>query len=194
MTQQLPPPFMIFDNLSYPSGYESGIDEKKCIEQDIESVIYCCSVSREKAIYALIKYGNEVQKAIIYCIGMRYELKFEAPEKGIYSIIGIPTMNECGIWSENGRPVMLADIAKKHYGNDVKTLEDLEGKNVCVFRRFRDERDLYELPHKYYLQKAKIVKFTNTLRLDMAAVIIKSEGETQNEEIKIQRVCIDWDA
>lgn len=193
MTQQLPPPpFMRFDTLSYPSGYETRIDETKCLETDIDRVIDSCYVSREKAIFALIECENEVQKAIMYCIGLRYELKHKAPEKGIYSIIGIPTMDECSIWSENGRPVKLSDIAKEHYG--VETLEDLVGKSVCVFRRFKNENGFYEVPYKYHLQKAKIVSFNGTIQLNMATAVIQSEGKTETEDIKIQRVCIDWEA
>ena len=192
MTRNLPTPFMRFDIVSYPSGYETKIDETQCLEPDIESVIKCCDVSRDKAIYSLIECGNEVKKAILYCSQKQYELKFEAPENGIYSIIGIPTMDECRIFSKNGRPVVLSDIASEHYG--VKTLDDIVGKSVCVFRRFKDEQEFYEFPYKYYLQKATIVEFTRTIQLNMANAVIRTEGETETEEVRIQRVCIDWEA
>ena len=97
--------------------------------------------------------------------------------------------------NEDLKPIQgieISDIAAEHYG--VEKLEDLIEKNVCVFRRFRDEHDEYEMPFKFYLQKATIVEFIRTFQLNMAEAVIRSEGETETEAVKIQRVCIDWEA
>ena len=139
------------------------------------------------------RYENFVachlKKAIDYWNCIKYNLKFPEPEKGIESIVSIPSMDECGVFCTTARPVVLTTNAKEYYG--VSKIEDMVGKNVGVFRRVKDELGNYETPYVYYLQKGTIDKIECPWRFDMATVVVRT-GEKLSEPIKIQRICIDW--
>ena len=192
-----PDSYIHYDTLSYPPLTEEVLDEKSCLSSEIETLVKEFDISREKAIYTLTVIGREckeksnvLHQARMLCYSLKYDLKFKPPKEGIETIMGIQNMAECNIWSENGRPVYLSKTASKHYG--VSTLEEMIGKSVLIFRRYKDEKGDYETPYKYYLQKAKIVGLEHTFCLNMANAEI--ETATGTEPVKIQRVCIDWEA
>lgn len=119
----------------------------------------------------------------------QYPLKYPNPKKEILSIIGIPTLDECRIFSQGGKPVFISDIAAKHYG--VNSLEELIGKSATVFRRFRDEKNNYEEPWRWHTYPVTLKNFTGLGRLDMGTAMTEdSDGNIEN--ILIHRICIDW--
>ena len=175
-----PDTFIHYETLSYHPLTGENLSEKLCLESDIVKLVENLQISREKAIYALSKCVEVFDKrediyerAKMWCFNLKYELKFPPPEKGIKSIFGIQSMTESKIWSENGRPVYLSKTASLHYG--VERLEDMINKSVLVFRRFQDEKGGYEIPYKYYNQKAKIVGIKYTFCLNMATIEIETE-------------------
>lgn len=169
-----------------PFDWKSTIDETSVSEEKILKVTNSIKCSREKAILALNKCLNDPAYAIMYASNRTFELKYDIGEKKIISIISIPTMEESNIWSTNGRPVVLSNEAKTFY--EVSSLEEMPGKEVFVFRRFKLPNGEYEMPEKYYCRKATIVEIINTSRLDMATVKIKSDGV--EEDVNLKRVCI----
>lgn len=192
-----PDSYIHYDKLSYPPLTKEVLDEKSCLPTDIEDLVKEFGVSREKAIYALSvimreykEKSNILTQARMLCYSLKYDLKFKPPKEGIKSIIGIQTMAQCDIWAENGRPVHLSNTAREHYG--VSTLEEMIGKQIMVFRRFKDESGNYETPYKYYLQKGKLVGLEYTFSLNLATA--KVETEKGVEPINFTRVCIDWEA
>ena len=192
-----PNSYIHYDTVSYHPLTKEVLAEDSCLSTDIEDLVKEFDISREKAIYALSvimreckEKSNILAQARILCYSLKYDLKFKPPKEGIETIIGIQSMLECNIFSENGRPVHLSDTASKHYG--VSTLEEIIGKSVLIFRRFKDENGEYELPNEYYLQKTKLVGLQYTFCLNMATAEI--ETDTGKEPVRIQRVCIDWEA
>tara|TARA_Y200000002_G_C22655861_1_gene653436 strand:+ start:72 stop:674 length:603 start_codon:yes stop_codon:yes gene_type:complete len=192
-----PKSYIHYDSLSYPPFTKDVLEEDSCLPTDIDYLEKELGISREKAIYALThcrrNYGEEVklvQKAKLFCYNLKYDLKFKAPEKGIESIFGIQSLADSDIWSETGRPTFISNTASQHYG--VETLEEIIGKSIGVFRRYKDESGNYETPYKYYLQKAKLVGLEYTYCLNMATA--KVETEKGVEPVNITRVCIDWEA
>ena len=120
----------------------------------------------------------------------RYPLKYPNPEKDILSIIGIPTMEECRIFSQGGKPVFISDLAANHYG--VSSMDELIGKPAMIFRRFKDASGNYEEPWRWHTYRITINSFRGLGRLDMAqATTVDDKG--LEEEIIIPRICIDWD-
>jgi hypothetical protein len=120
----------------------------------------------------------------------RYPLKYPNPKKDILSVIGIPSTEECRIFSQGGKPVFITEIAAYHYG--VTSLQELIGKSVMIFRRYRTENDEYEKPWKWHTYRVTINDFKNLGRLDFATVITEdTNGLVEN--IVIHRVCIDWE-
>lgn len=120
----------------------------------------------------------------------RYPLKYPNPEKEIISVVGIPTLEECRIFSQGGKPVFISDIASLHYG--VSYLNDLVGKSVAVFRRFRDMENKYEEPWRWHTYRVTIKDFANLGRLDMATATTEDKNGLK-ESILIHRICIDWE-
>jgi len=121
-----------------------------------------------------------------------YPITDPIDKRGIQCIIGVPSMKESGIYSLNGKPVILSNTASEHYG--IEKLEDIIGKPVVVFRRKKDEGGNYITPTTYYLQKATIKKFNYLGRFDMAeADIIETSTGKETESLRIQRICIDWE-
>lgn len=119
----------------------------------------------------------------------QFPLKFPNPEKDILSIIGIPSTYECRIFSQGGKPVFISEIAAHHYG--VYSLEELIGKPAVVFRRYRDEQDNYEEPHRWHTCKITIKNFSNLGFLNQATATTEND-KGLIENIVIQRICIDW--
>lgn len=169
-----------------PFDWKSTIDESSVSEENIRKVTNSITCSREKVILALNKCLNDPLYAIMYLSNRTFELKYDIGEKKIISIIAIPTMEESNIWSINGRPVVLSNEAKCFY--DVSSLEEMPGKEVFVFRRFKLPNGEYEMPERYHCRKGTIVEIINTSRLDMATVKIKSDGV--EEYVNLKRVCI----
>lgn len=119
-----------------------------------------------------------------------FPLKYPNPEKDIITIVGIPTIDECRIFSQGGKPVFISDIAANHYG--VSSLEELIGKSVTVFRRFRDEHNNYEEPWRWHAYRTTIKSFSGLGRLDMAIATTENDNGLI-ENILIHRICIDWE-
>ena len=128
--------------------------------------------------------------AIFNKMEYKYPLKYPNPEKDIVSIVGIPTMEECRIFSQGGKPVFISDIASFHYG--VSSLDELINKSALVFRRFRDETDNYEEPWVWCTYKTTIKEFKHTGRFDSAVAVVENETGII-EELVIHRICIDWE-
>lgn len=189
MSEKLILPIYIFSDISIPSDWKDKILDKDFPEEKIQNVMSQGKLSREKAIYSLLKCGGVEENAIYYWTFMKYNLKFPEPEKGIESIISIPNMLECGVFCANARPVVLTTNAKEYYG--VSKIEDMVGKNVGVFRRAKDEFGNYETPYVHYLQKGTIEEIICPWRFDMAEVVVRT-GEELTQPIKIERICIDW--
>ena len=120
----------------------------------------------------------------------KYPLKYPTPEKDIASIIGIPTIDECRIFSLGGKPVFISNLASTHYG--VSSLNQLIDKSAMIFRRFKDNNDNYEEPWKWHTYRVIIKSFNRLGRLDSAYAVIENINGT-TEDIVIQRICIDWD-
>ena len=120
----------------------------------------------------------------------QYPLKYPNPEKKIISIIGIPTLDECRIFSQGGKPVFISEIAAKHYG--VSSLEELIGKPVMVFRRFRDENNKYEEPWRWHVYRVIVKRFNGLGRLD-TGIAVTQDDKDNLENILIHRICIDWE-
>lgn len=192
-----PDSYIHYHSLSYPPLTKDVLEEDSCLPTDVEKLVKSLDISRERAIYALTisrkncgKDEDIFEKAKLLCCYLKYELKIKAPEKGIESIIGIQSLADSNVWSETGRPTFISNTASQHYGVD--TLEEMIGKQVIIFRRFQNEEGFYETPYKYYLQKAKLVGLEYTYCLNMATA--KVETEKGVEPVRIQRVCIDWEA
>jgi hypothetical protein len=120
----------------------------------------------------------------------KFPLKYPNQKREIISIIGIPTMKECRIFSQGGKPVLISEIAAKHYG--VSSLVELVEKPAMIFRRFRDEHNNYEEPWRWHTHRVTIKSFTSLGRFDMATVTTKDKNDLI-EEILIHRICIDWE-
>jgi hypothetical protein len=118
-----------------------------------------------------------------------YPLKYPNPKKDILSIIGIPSTEECRIYSQGGKPVIISDMASSHYG--IASLQELVGKPVMIFRRYRTDDGKYEEPWRWHTYRVTVKEFKNLGRLDLALAI--TEGARGEEHILINRVCIDWD-
>ena len=119
-----------------------------------------------------------------------FPLKYPNPEKEIISIIGIQTIDVCRIYSQGGKPVFISEIASLHYG--VSNLNELVGKPVSIFRRFRNKENNHETPWRWHTYKATINSFANLGRLDMATATTEDKNGLI-ELIVIHRICIDWD-
>ena len=175
-----------FTSSCLPFDWESTIDETQTSEENVIKVTNSIKCSREKAILGLNKCNNDPVYAIMYLSNRDAELKFDIGEKKIISIIAIPTMEETNIWSTNGRPVILSNEAKSFY--EVSSLEEMPGKEVFVFRRFKLPNGEYEMPEKYHCRKATFVEIINTSRLDIATAKIETDGV--EEDVNLKRVCI----
>ena len=121
----------------------------------------------------------------MYIENRKYELKYDIVEKEIISIIGIPTLDESKIWSLNGN-MFFSKEASEYYG--ISNLEDLYGKEVVIFRRFKLPNGDYEMPEKYHCQKATFLEGKELHRLDSAYATISVDGK--EEDVNLQRVCI----
>jgi len=128
--------------------------------------------------------------AIFNTLRHQFPLKFPNPKRDIFSIIGIPTMDECRIFSQGGKPVFISEIAANHYG--VSYLDELIGKPAMIFRRFKDEQNKYEEPWRWHTYPVTIKGFSCLGRLDMAMATTE-DANGLVEEILIHRICIDWD-
>ena len=190
MSQSFPESIRNYSSLCFPFQWKEEL-EKESIEMlnepEIESFMNLMDCTREKAIYALKESENDSFKAKMMLYNLQFELKFPT-EKEFISIIGIPLMDECKIWSINGRPVSISKEAAGYY--QVKSLEEMIGKDVRIFRRFKLENGSYEKPEKYHGQKAKIISLDSLFRLDSASVNVKTEEGVEN--VRLKRVCIDW--
>ena len=189
MSESLVIPIYNYSDCSLPCDWEEQITNTDYDEGSIREVMSRGELSREKAIYALFKSDGNEEKAIDYWSCIKYNLKYPEPEKGIESIISIPSMDECGVFYTTARPVVLTTNAKEYYG--VSKIEDMVGKEVGVFRRVKDELGNYETPHVYHLQKGTIDKIDFPWRFDMATVVVRT-GKKLSSPIKIERICIDW--
>ena len=192
-----PESYIQYDKLSFPPITKEVMDEKSCLSTEIDILEKEFGVTREKAIYALTvsrrnceEESDVLEQAKILCYSLKYDLKFKPPKEGIETIIGIQTMSECNIFSENGRPLFLSKTASEHYG--VSTLEEMIGKSILIFRRSKDEKGHYEFPYKYHLQKGKLIGIENIFCLNMANA--KIETDSGKETVRIERICIDWEA
>ena len=121
---------------------------------------------------------------------LKYPLKYPNPKKDIISVVGIPTIDECRIFSFGGKPVFISNIASSHYG--VSSLDDLVDKTALIFRRFKNIDGKYEEPWTWHTYKVTLKSFHRTGRLDMAYAVVENEDGT-TENIVIQRICIDWE-
>ena len=135
---------------------------------------------------------KELPLPFTYFNAMEYKfpLKFPNPPNDIVSIIGVPTTDECRIFSLGGKPVFISKLAASHYG--VSSLDKLVNKSVLVFRRFKDESGNYEEPWRWHTYNVTLLSFKRTGRLDGAYAIVKNEDGT-TEDIAIERICIDWE-
>lgn len=118
----------------------------------------------------------------------KYPLKYKH-ENDIVSIIGIPTMEECRIFSQGGKPVLISKLAAIHY--NVSSLNELIDKTALVFRRVKDDNGNYEEPWRWHTYKVIIKSFKDLQRLDSAYVTVENANNSI-EDINIQRICIDW--
>ena len=189
MSEKIILPIYNYSNISLPHDWKDKIINLNFPEEDIFKVISQSKVSREKAIYSLMKSEGNCEYAFTYLEHIKYELKFAQPEKGIETIISIPSLDESRIFCFSARPIILTTNAKKHYG--VNKIEDMVGKNVSIFRRVKDEFGNYETPHVYHLQKGIIEKIKCPWRYDMADIVIQTEDKI-SQSINITRICIDW--
>jgi hypothetical protein len=117
--------------------------------------------------------------------------KERCPERGLVSIVGVPSMMECRIFCVHKRPAMLSNEACNHY--NIRTFSDLGNKTVLVFRRERDEYGNYKDPIEFCWHRYRILEFNNTFSIDQAYIKVQNVKTLEiDDEIKIQRACIDW--
>ena len=171
-------------------------DETGLIQEDIETITEQMKCTRSQAVRALKKNNGDLVNALmeftITGFSKGYNITDPIDKRGIQCIIGVPSMDESGIYSLNGKPVLLSMTASEHYG--IEKLEDMVGKPVVVFRRKKDEEGKYLTPTTYYLQKATIKNFNCLGRFDMAeADIIDTSTGEEKKSLRIQRICIDWE-
>ena len=193
-------PFPYIDYSSYcilPNYIGDEIpDETGLVQEDIELIIKEIKCTRSQAVISLRKnngdFINAIMEFTITGFSKGYNITDSIDKRGIQCIIGVPSMDESGIYSLNGKPVLLSMTASEHYG--IEKLEDMVGKPVVVFRRKKDEAGEYVTPTTYYLQKATIKKFNCLGRFDMAeADIIETSTGKETKSLRIQRICIDWE-
>jgi hypothetical protein len=185
--ENFPYPFINYNNFSEFNSDEN-IELNDIYDSQIENIITSTRCKRSKAIKYFIKNQYNLNSTILEICSKKYNLKFSPPEKGIYTIIGLPSMEESGIFSINGKYVLLSNLAAEVYG--VKKLEEMVNKPIFVFRRFKKENGDYETPYVYYLQKATILELYNLDRLDTSDAKIEYDGS--EEMVSLQRICIDW--
>ena len=171
-------------------------DETGVIQEDIETIMEQMKCTRSQAVKALKKNNGDLINALmeftITGFSKGYNITDPIDKRGIQCIIGVPSMDESGIYSLNGKPVILSMTASEHYC--IEKMEDMVGKPVVVFRRKKDEEGKYVTPTTYYLQKATIKKFNCLGRFDMAeADIIETSTGEEKKSLRIQRICIDWE-
>jgi len=171
-------------------------DETSIIQEDIETIMEQMKCTRSQAVRALKKNKGDLINALmeftITGFSKGYNITDQIDKRGIQCIIGVPDMDESGIYSHNMKPVILSVTASEHY--DIEKLEDIVGKPVVVFRRKKDKEGKYVTPTTYYLKKATIKKFNCLGRFDMAeADIIETSTGEETKSVRIQRICIDWE-
>jgi hypothetical protein len=193
-----PAPFINYANYCKFPEYigEEKPDETGISQEDIKLVMAQATCSRSQAVKSLRKNSGDLINALMDFTIIQNERAYPITEpidkRGIQCIIGVPSMKESGIYSLNGKPVILSNTTAEHYG--IEKLEDIIGKPVVVFRRKKDEGGNYITPTTYYLQKATIKKFNYLGRFDMAeADIIETSTGEETESLRIQRICIDWE-
>ena len=184
-----PDPIKDYTALSYPIDMEEIIMGSTFPEVDIQEVMKIKDgVSYNSAIYALKQCKGDVAKAKMICLHKDYHLKFALPEEGVYSIGGVQTMDECNIFSVTGRPYVISNRAVEHY--KVTTIEDLIGKQVGIFRRWKLPSGKYQTPYKYYIQKGILKKLDCTHTMFMASAIVEYEDGGLSRPLSIDRIVI----
>ena len=188
MTQSFPSPLKNYSLMSYPHDIEHQIKGLEFPEESIKGLqdYFCKPKAKEQIIYALMKSGGNVKEAWLFSIPIKYMLKEALPEKGVITIGGIQTMSG---YAEG--PVLISDRAAEHY--KVEKIEELIGKNVQVFRRFRFPDGRYEWPNKMYLQKGILRELLDETELMCAGAIIQCDDGSFSVPLRLDRICIDWD-
>jgi hypothetical protein len=123
-----------------------------------------------------------------YTKDQNYTFKYDPPEKGLISIVTIPSLCDCNIFASNARPAILAKEAMEHY--KVDDIEDMVGKDIYIVRRNKNEDGSYEEPYKFIWKKGTIVNLGGLYRFDSSFVNVKFHDGDYDEELRLTRACI----
>ena len=124
-----------------------------------------------------------------YAMRKDFIFKYEIPEIGLNSIVGIPSLEETNIFASNARPAMISEEATKAYG--VNDIMEMKGRTVYIVKRNKLKDGEYEVPFRYVFRPAKITNINSIFRFDMACVDVEYiEDKSVSTNIRIQRACI----